>query len=131
MSLDKLYVTGLTKRRAPTLVEVAQINAQSLLALEPQQGIEITGVLAAKLPIRLEEQGVSVENGRIYSQAPGKLTIKDNAAFDAVKAQQAELGPMLGMLENLDINSINADVDLKTDGWLTMTMQLNIHGNLR
>ncbi|TMP85501.1 hypothetical protein CWC05_18150 [Pseudoalteromonas ruthenica] len=124
LSLDKLYVTGLTKRRAPTLVEVAQINAQSLLALEPQQGIEITGVLAAKLPIRLEEQGVSVENGRIYSQAPGKLTIKDNAAFDAVKAQQAELGPMLGMLENLDINSINADVDLKTDGWLTMAMQL-------
>ncbi|MCG7544258.1 YdbH domain-containing protein [Pseudoalteromonas sp. MM17-2] len=124
LSLDKLYVTGLTKRRAPTLVEIAQINAQSLLALEPQQGIEVTGVLAATLPIRLEEQGVSVENGRIYSQAPGKLTIKDNAAFDAVKAQQAELGPMLGMLENLDINSINADVDLNTDGWLTMAMQL-------
>ncbi len=123
-ALDKLYLTGLEKERKPALLRLDGIRAENVLALEPQQGISVKGLLAAELPLRFNEQGVSIENGRIYSQAAGKLTIDNNAAFNAVKEQQQQLGPMLAMLENLDINSINADVDLTHDGWLTMAMQL-------
>ncbi|WP_105190667.1 YdbH domain-containing protein [Pseudoalteromonas sp. T1lg48] len=123
-ALDQLYVTGLEKERVPTLLKLEGIRAENVLALEPQQGISVKGLLAAELPVRFNEQGVSIENGRIYSQAAGKLTIDNNAAFNVVKEQQQQLGPMLAMLENLDINSIHADVDLTHDGWLTMAMQL-------
>ncbi|MBS3798965.1 YdbH domain-containing protein [Pseudoalteromonas sp. BDTF-M6] len=123
-ALDKLYLTTLGKERVPTLLKLEGIRAENVLALEPQQGISVKGLLAAELPLRFNEQGISIENGRIYSQAAGKLTIDNNAAFNAVKEQQQQLGPMLAMLENLDINSINADVDLTHDGWLTMAMQL-------
>ena len=124
MFLDKLYVTGLEQPQENAIITLNGIDASKLIALEPQQGITISGILGAKLPVRLTQKGVSVENGRIYSEQAGKLTIDNNAAFNAVKAQQQQLGPMLSMLENLDIHDIQADVDLKNDGWLNMAMRI-------
>ncbi|MEO2281727.1 YdbH domain-containing protein [Pseudoalteromonas pernae] len=124
LTMDKMYVTGLNKQRPNTIVTLDSIDASKLVALEPQQGIAFKGILGASLPLRFDESGVSVENGRVYSQQPGKLTIDNNAAFNAVKSQQEQLGPMLGMLENLDIHDIQADVNLKSDGWLTMAMRI-------
>ncbi|WP_462159209.1 intermembrane phospholipid transport YdbH family protein [Pseudoalteromonas sp. GB56] len=124
VALNKMYVTGLEKQRPNTIVTLNGIDASKLVALEPQQGIAFKGILGASLPLRFDNEGVSVEDGRIYSQQPGKLTIDNNAAFNAVKSQQEQLGPMLGMLENLDIHDIQADVNLKRDGWLTMAMRI-------
>ncbi|MGO3643523.1 MAG: intermembrane phospholipid transport protein YdbH family protein, partial [Pseudoalteromonas sp.] len=52
------------------------------------------------------------------------LIIADNAAFNAVKAQQQELEPIIGLLENLDIQSLKSSVNLKPDGWLYLGVSL-------
>lgn len=121
MALDQILLTDKPQTSQLTL---RNIDAAELLALEPQTGISVTGKLGADLPLSLSPQGVTINNGKLFNQGAGHLTITNNAAFDGIKAQQTELAPILGLLENLAINQIDADVSLTPDGWLDMQMRL-------
>ncbi|MFY8273075.1 intermembrane phospholipid transport protein YdbH family protein [Pseudoalteromonas sp. SSDWG2] len=124
VQLDKVFLPSASVKASSSFIELDGIDASKLIALEPQQGIKVSGLLGAKLPVTLSVDGVTIDNGKVYSQGAGKLTIDNNAAFDAVKAQQQHLGPMLGMLEDLDIHDMQADVNLAHDGWLNMAMRI-------
>lgn len=121
MALEQILLTDKPQTSQLTL---RNIDAAELLALEPQTGISVTGKLGADLPLSLSPKGVTVNNGKLFNQGEGHLAITNNAAFDGIKAQQTELAPILGLLENLAINQIDADVSLAPDGWLDMQMRL-------
>lgn len=106
------------------LVTFNNIDASKVITLDDKSGITLTGRVNGTLPVYFNEQGVEVKAGELHNQDDGKLIIADNAAFNAVKAQQQELGPIIGLLENLDIQSLKSSVNLKPDGWLHLGVSL-------
>ena len=120
-ALDSYKVTEKAQR---SLATFENIDASKLITLDDKSGITLTGRVNGRLPVYIDQQGISVKSGELSNQGTGKLVITDNAAFDAVKAQQQELGPILSLLEDLDIQSLNSSVDLKPDGWLYLGVNL-------
>lgn len=106
------------------LVTFNNIDASKVITLDDKSGITLTGRVNGTLPVHFNEQGVEVKAGELHNQGDGKLIIADNAAFNAVKAQQQELEPIIGLLENLDIQSLKSSVNLKPDGWLYLGVSL-------
>ena len=119
--LDKYRVT---KQAQQALVTFKNIDASKVITLDEKSGINLTGRVAGTLPLYFTDSGVAVRDGQLTNQGAAKLLISNNAAFDAVKAQQQELGPILGLLEDLDIESIKSSVNLKPDGWMTLGVNL-------
>ena len=105
-------------------IEFKNIDASKVITLDDKSGITLTGQVNGTLPVYFDEQGIAVKGGELHSQGEGKLIIADNAAFDAVKLQQQELAPILGLLENLDIKRLTSSVNLKPDGWLYLGVNL-------
>ncbi|MCQ8878228.1 YdbH domain-containing protein [Pseudoalteromonas shioyasakiensis] len=120
-ALDSYKVT---KEAQQSLVTFENIDASKLITLDDKSGITLTGRVNGRLPVYFDQQGVSVKSGELSNQGTGKLIIADNAAFDAVKAQQQELSPILSLLEDLDIQGLKSSVDLKPDGWLYLGVNL-------
>ena len=120
-TLDNYQVT---KEAQQSLITFENIDASKLITLDDKSGIVLTGRVKGRLPVYFDQQGVTVKSGELNSLEVGKLMIADNAAFNAVKAQQQELGPILSLLENLDIQSLKSSVDLNSDGWLFLGVNL-------
>ncbi|MFY8326369.1 YdbH domain-containing protein [Pseudoalteromonas sp. ZZD1] len=120
-ALDSYKVTNEAQQ---SLVTFENIDASKLITLDDKSGITLTGRVNGRLPVYFDKQGVSVKSGELSNQGTGKLIITDNAAFDAVKAQQQELSPILSLLEDLDIQGLKSSVDLNPDGWLYLGVNL-------
>ncbi|MDN3378244.1 MULTISPECIES: YdbH domain-containing protein [unclassified Pseudoalteromonas] len=114
----------MTKEAQQSLVIFENIDASKLITLDDKSGITLTGQVNGRLPVYFDQQGISVKSGELSNQGTGKLIITDNAAFDAVKAQQQELSPILSLLEDLDIQGLKSSVDLNSDGWLYLGVNL-------
>ncbi|NMR24514.1 YdbH domain-containing protein [Pseudoalteromonas sp. NEC-BIFX-2020_015] len=114
----------LTNQPQQALVKFDNIDASKLITLDEKSGISLTGRVAGQLPVYFTDAGIEVRGGELVNKGTAKLLITDNAAFNAVKDQQQELGPVLGLLEDLDIKKINSSVNLKPDGWMTLGVNL-------
>lgn len=119
--LDKYRVT---EQAQQALLTFKNIDASKVISLDEKSGISLTGRVAGTLPVYFNQSGIEVKDGQLTNQGAAKLLITNNAAFDAVKAQQQELGPILGLLEDLNIQSIKSSVNLKPDGWMTLGVNL-------
>ncbi|WP_162844055.1 intermembrane phospholipid transport protein YdbH family protein [Sinobacterium caligoides] len=106
------------------IIEAYQIDASKLISLEQQSGITVSGRLRGQLPLHISPAGVEIKDGYLVNQGQGSLRIENNAAFDGVKAQQQELGHILSLLEHLDFTAIDSQVNLSTEGWLSLKMQI-------
>ncbi|MFT5312034.1 MAG: hypothetical protein ACI8Z9_000511 [Paraglaciecola sp.] len=101
-------------------ISLRDIELAKLLELQHQAGMSITGKVKGSLPIKLGSGGLSINEGFVLNQGPGTLRINNNPAFDAIKAQQAELV----FLENMDFERLSSSVKLAPDGWLLLDFSL-------
>tara|TARA_R110000751_G_scaffold3930_4_gene18458 strand:- start:48019 stop:50535 length:2517 start_codon:yes stop_codon:yes gene_type:complete len=97
------------------------IDLAQVVALQKQPGIKITGNLDGDLPMIINKQGISIDEGWASSLSGGKLTIVDNPSFDSIKQQQ----PELALLENLDFTQLKSKVKFTPDGWMFFDFALN------
>ncbi|MFT2091453.1 YdbH domain-containing protein [Paraglaciecola sp. 2405UD69-4] len=115
--LPKLWLDG---RDQNFNVELTNIELSEVVALQQQPGINITGRVNGDLPIRLTQEGISIDEGWMASLEGGKLTIVNNPSFDSIKAQQ----PELALLENLDFTQLSSNVKFTPDGWVFFDIAL-------
>lgn len=87
-------------------------------------GIALSGKVSGKLPISLNNGAVSIQNGQLYNVDVGQLLVQNNASVDALKAQQPSLETVIGLLDNLTVNTLMSDVNLTPDGWLTLGVKI-------
>lgn len=114
----------LSNQTQETVLRLYDLDAEQLLELEKQSGITLQAKLDGELPITLAAGDAEIKNGRLFSKGDAKLKIDNNEAFDNLKQQQAELGQVLSLLEELDIKSLSSDVMLAKDGWLDMAIAI-------
>ncbi|CAA0080778.1 Uncharacterised protein [BD1-7 clade bacterium] len=105
-------------------VAVTDIRARQLIALERESGIDVVSRLSGRLPVSVAMSSISVESGRLTQQGKGLIEIRNNAAFNTLKASQPGLSSVLGLLENMTVNTLDSAINLKPDGWLLMNMQI-------
>ncbi|MBQ4860970.1 YdbH domain-containing protein [Pseudoalteromonas sp. MMG013] len=109
-----------------------QVLALSLLDLDlgmlaeagRDAGIALSGRVSGKLPIFINGNAISIENGTLYNVDTGQLVVEDNASVNALKAQQPSLTTVIGLLDNLTVNTLTSDVNLTADGWLTLGVKI-------
>ncbi|MFT6896329.1 MAG: hypothetical protein ACJA13_000730 [Paraglaciecola sp.] len=107
-------------REQTTEVQIKHMDLGEIIKLQQQPGIELSGEIQGTLPLMLTAQGIKIIGGRITSQGPGKLRIKNNPAFESIKAQQTELA----YLQALDFKQLSSNVRLDTDGWLFLDFSI-------
>nr|WP_246283141.1 YdbH domain-containing protein [Marinifaba aquimaris] len=103
---------------------ITDVESGKILALEKQSGISVQGKLSGQLPVFLSPDNIEIKSGKLVNSSAGQLRIENNAAFEAVKQKQPALAEVLSLLEYLDFETLNSDVSLSKDGWLTLDMAL-------
>ncbi|GAC21171.1 intermembrane phospholipid transport protein YdbH family protein [Paraglaciecola arctica] len=116
-STSQLWLDG---RNQQVSINFQNIDLAQVVALQQQPGIKITGNINGDLPLIINKQGISIEEGWASSLSGGKLTIVDNPSFDSIKAQQ----PELALLENLDFTQLKSNVKFTPDGWIFFDFSL-------
>lgn len=121
LGLDNLWLDDTDQQ---SLLTLQDIDIARLIALEKQSGIEVTGHLAGQLPLVLTDGRVSIRDGHLYNQHDGSIVINNNAAFDALKAQQPEISGQLALLEQLNFEKLEGTVNLAGDGLLNLDIAI-------
>jgi hypothetical protein len=86
--------------------------------------VELTGRVSGELPVEVHDGKVSIIDGKLYNLGSGMLSVSENASVNALKAQQPQLKTVIGLLDNLDIDTLRSDVALTQDGWLTLGVNI-------
>jgi len=112
----------LDDRKQQTSISVSGLDLADFVALQKQQGIQVTGKMSGVLPFQLGANDTIIEHGLLVNDGPGKFKIENNPAFDAIKGQQKKLS----FLQNVEYRTLSSKVELASDGWLDL--QLSIAG---
>jgi hypothetical protein len=115
--VSDLWLDG---RKQRSNISVAGLDLAEVVALQKQQGIELTGEISGILPFQLGADSAMIEGGLLSSDGPGKLKIQNNPAFDSIKEQQEQLV----LLQNLDYRKLSSKVELAPDGWLDLELSI-------
>lgn len=121
-SIDHIALSD--KPQTVTLL-LEEIDASEILALEQQSGISFEAKLDGEFPVLISDGEIEIQDGTLKNVGDASLIINNNAAFDALKAEQAELGEVLSSLEALDISRLSAGVKLGKDGWVNLGFKIN------
>jgi hypothetical protein len=111
---------------APQRIEAKAENLDlAILAKAGREaGVTLTGRVSGELPIEVRDGKVSIIEGKLYNLGAGMLSVSENASVNALKAQQPQLKTVIGLLDNLDIDTLRSDVALTEDGWLTLGVNI-------
>ncbi|TLX45664.1 hypothetical protein C1E24_17265 [Pseudoalteromonas phenolica] len=112
--------------QAPQRIEAKAENLDlAILAKAGREaGVTLTGRVSGELPIEVRDGKVSITEGKLYNLGAGLLSVSENASVNALKAQQPQLKTVIGLLDNLDIDTLHSDVALTEDGWLTLGVNI-------
>jgi hypothetical protein len=115
--ISDLWLDG---RKQRTNISVSGLDLADFVALQKQQGIQVTGEMSGILPFQLGATDAIIEHGLLASDGPGKLKIQNNPAFNTIKDQQKELS----FLENVEYRKLSSKVELASDGWLDLELSI-------
>ncbi|TMP81468.1 hypothetical protein CWB73_07755 [Pseudoalteromonas phenolica] len=112
--------------QAPQRIEAKAENLDlAILAKAGREaGVTLTGRVSGELPIEVRDGKVSITEGKLYSLGMGMLSVSENSSVNALKAQQPQLETVIGLLDNLDIDTLHSDVALTEDGWLSLGVNI-------
>lgn len=99
------------------------IELSELLNIKEFAAVNVTGTIAAVLPITIAEDGISIEAGKLSGEPPGGV-IQYLSGGDPDSADVSGLGLAATALSNFEYESLEADVSYSKAGDLKLQMQL-------
>jgi hypothetical protein len=99
------------------------IELAELLAIKEFAAIEVTGSIAADLPMTIAESGVTITDGKLTGVPPGGV-IRYRPGGGAAAPVTSSIGLVTAALSNFEYESLTADVSYSKDGDLKLQMQL-------
>jgi hypothetical protein len=113
------YRTGKESNNLTLFAE--SIELAELLDIKEFAAVEVTGSISAELPLTIEADGVTVNDGTLTGEPPGGV-IRYHAADS--EADASALGIVTTALSNFEYASLTSDVSYSKDGDLKLQMQL-------
>jgi hypothetical protein len=113
-----------TDRDRNTLTLRAEsIELTELLSLNEFETIEVSGSIGAMLPVTIEGDIVTIEDGTLTGDpAGGVIRYKPDTAPD--EADASTIGLVTRALSNFEFDTLTSDVDLTREGDLNLKLQL-------
>jgi len=99
------------------------IELAELLSIKEFAAVEVTGTIGAVLPITIEEDGISIDDGTLTGEAPGGV-IRYLAGGDKDETDTSVIGLATEALSNFEYESLTSTVTYAKDGNLNLQMQL-------
>jgi hypothetical protein len=99
------------------------IELAEMLAIKEFAAIDVTGTIAAVLPITIEPDGVSINGGVLTGEPPGGV-IRYLAGGNPDETDTSAIGLATEALSNFEYESLTSDVTYSKDGNLTLQMQI-------
>ena len=100
------------------------IQLQLMVDLLGSEGIEMTGAVSGELPVTMSRDNITIEGGRLQSEAPGGVIRyqSDAGALDAAVPDDS-LGLVTRALSNFEFDDLTSDVDYTETGDLKLQMR--------
>jgi hypothetical protein len=109
--------------RNSLVLRAESIETTELLTIKEFEAIELSGSIAAELPVIIEGNAVTIVNGRLTGEAPGGvIRYLPGIAPDDTGATGIDL--VTRALSNFEYETLTAEVDYSEDGNLKLQMQL-------
>lgn len=99
------------------------LDLSKLLSLDQFEALEVTGSVAAKLPIAIQDDAVTIANGVLTGNPPGGV-IRYKQAFQSDDQDISGLGFAQRVLSNLEYETLASDVNLGKEGDLILKLKL-------
>lgn len=111
-----------TNRNTLTL-RAESIDLRELLSVQEFEAIEVSGSIAAALPLTIEGDTVTIVNGTLSGEPPGGV-IRYRPGIAADESDVSGIGYVSRILSNFEFTTLTSDVDLTRDGDLNLQLQL-------
>ncbi|KID54848.1 hypothetical protein JF50_23605 [Pseudoalteromonas luteoviolacea] len=106
------------------LVEAENWDLAVIANAAKNAGVELSGRVYGQLPVTVIDGKLEIHDGKLNNIDVGLLSIENNQSVEALKAQQPSLETAFGMLERLNIEKLSSDVNMTSDGWLDLGVQI-------
>ncbi|MGI2261247.1 YdbH domain-containing protein [Shewanella sp. GXUN23E] len=104
------------------------LSLPKLLALQPLEGVTLTGIFDGVLPAKIDHGKVSVSGGRLAARAPGgQIAITDNPTITHLRQTQPQLDFAFNVLTDLHYSSLYSTFDMQPTG--EAELKVHIEGN--
>lgn len=87
------------------------LDLATFFALIEVEGLSGSGVLVGRIPIRVGEAGVVVDNGKLEAQAPGRLSIRSQALVSALSGGGETVELAIRALEDFRYDQLSVTVN--------------------
>ena len=105
------------------ILRADSIELAELLTLKEFEKIELSGSIAAELPVTIEGESIMISGGKLTGEAPGGvIRYLPGLAVDETSA--SSIGLVTRALSNFEYEALDADVDYGKDGDLKLQMKL-------
>ncbi|GGO83252.1 hypothetical protein GCM10011348_26580 [Marinobacterium nitratireducens] len=126
LGIDSVTINPLSPR-LETRVRLQQVRLSRLLELQQQPGLSGEGRIGAELPVRLDDDGLSIDNGRIHNENPGWIRFSPDDGVMALGRSNRGMAMALQALENFHYDELSASLRYAPDGTAQMNTRLRGH----
>lgn len=105
------------------LLRAEAIELDALLTLKEFEAIEVSGSIGAKLPVTIQGDIITIENGTLTGEPPGGV-IRYSPGLNPDAADTSSIGLVTRALSNFEYETLTAEVDYNTDGDLDLQLHL-------
>ncbi|WP_299392183.1 YdbH domain-containing protein [Pelagibius sp.] len=122
LSAGSFRLGGAAWRIEPTRLDPAAVENTIALATETLdlatffalievEGLSGSGILVGRIPIRVGEAGVVIDNGKLEAQAPGRLSIRSQALISALSGGGETVELAIRALEDFRYDRLSVTVN--------------------
>ncbi|SIT00579.1 Dicarboxylate transport [Neptunomonas antarctica] len=120
------FYTNLNPLNLNTDITLNELSLDELLKLEQQPGLSGEGRLEGNLPLRYDNAGFHVKNGKINARGPGIIRYQPDEGVQALRDSYIGLGIALDALSNFHYRHLTIQANYAPDG--TLLLENNIEG---
>lgn len=105
-------------------LQLRGLQLERLLTLYPAEGLAGSGQIDGQLPLRLDTNGVRIENGQIAARAPGGHLRFNSERIRALGRSNPAMQLVTQSLEDFRFTTLSSQVNYDRQGKLTLGMRL-------
>ncbi len=99
-------------------VQLTSIDLETLLALDPKQGIIVTGKISGSLPVALNDKQFTITGGKLHNVGNGIIKVANNPTVEQLKASDLQLKLAFDAMQNIHYHQLSSDVSMANDGYM-------------
>ncbi|MCW8832049.1 MAG: YdbH domain-containing protein [Colwellia sp.] len=99
-------------------VQLTSIDLENLLALDPKQGIIVTGKISGNLPVSTDGKQFTILAGELHNITDGIIKVANNPAVEELKKSDPQLKLAFDAMQNIHYHQLSSDVSMANDGYM-------------